>query len=120
MGSNKYYRRYIEKMIAANPVTITITRTTKVDDGFGGIDEQRAMLPPQTVTIYNRKAQREIISDSGATMVYTVASVEKMLAMPDADVMEGDEFTHAGREYRVVFVNDLRGICKQAEVEAIK
>lgn len=120
MGSNKYYRRYIEKMVESNPVDIIITRLTKEDDGFGGVDEQEITLPPQTVTFYNRKARREYVSEAGTTIGFMSSSVEKILATADTDILEKDEFTHTGREYRVSFVNDYMGICKQAEVAVIK
>ncbi len=120
MGNNRYYRRYIEKLIASNPATITITRTTKTDDGYGGSDEQEKTLCPQTVTIYNQKARREIANDSGITVAYALSSVEKLLATSSADIAEGDRFTFAGRKYQVLFVKNYMDICKQAELQVVE
>ena len=118
--NNLYYKKYIEKAINLNPTVITIKRIQKVSDGFGGYIEQEIELPPQTVNIYQKKSQREHISDSGTTIGYYIANTEKMLCMGDADVLEGDKFEANGRKYRVSFINNYFDICKQAELEVIE
>ena len=92
MGSNLYYKRYVEKMIAANPVEIIITRLVKQDDGFGGVITEPVTLPAQTVTLYNRRAMRERVDDSGVHVGTSIARVTKLLAAGDADLQAGDEF----------------------------
>lgn len=118
MGSNRYYRRYIEKMINDNPTVITITRIEKVDDGFGGVIEEEVTIQ-ETVTFYNRRSVREIVDESGKGFALSSVSSEKLLALADTSIREGDIFNHAGREYRVSFLQDYRGICKQAELQVI-
>lgn len=120
MGPNDYYKKYIEKAINANPTTITIKRIKKIPDGFDGWIEEPIELPPQVVSIYQKRAQRERISDSGTTIGYMASNVEKMLCKGDADVKEGDRFEANDREYKVSFVNNFFDICKQAELEVIK
>lgn len=116
----KYYRKYVEKIIQADPTDIIITRIQRIPDGYDGWIEEEVTLPPQTVGIYNKKSHREHMDDSGTTIGYLQSSVEKMLCKHDADVLEGDKFTAKGREYRVTFVNNYLDICKQVELEVIK
>lgn len=117
---NKYYKKYIEKLINTNPVNITIKRTEITDDGFGGKEETTVTLEPQTVTFYDKKAQREVVSDSGVTTAYYASNTVKLLAEGDVDIIEGDMFSHEGRVYRVGFVRSYMDVCKQAELEVVK
>ena len=116
MQGNLYYKKYIEKLINTNPTTITITRVTKTDDGYGGHTETKA-THAVTVTFYDKKAKREIITDYGTT--YTGVSVTKILALGDSNILEGDTFSNNGNEYRVAFVNNYFDICKQIELDVI-
>jgi hypothetical protein len=120
MGSNLYYRRYIEKMIAANPVQIVVTRTVKQDDGFGGVITEPVTLPTQTVTLYNRRTMRERVSDAGVHVGTTISRVTKLLAAGDADLQAGDEFEHGGRTWRVLEPIGYLGVCLQAELEVVE
>lgn len=119
MGAKAYYRRYIERLITANPTNITITRITKVDDGYGGEHEEAVIFPAQTVSIYNKRSVREVVQDAGQVAGSYVSRVTKLLATADADLLEGDEFRHEGKLWSVSFVQDYRGICKQAELEVV-
>lgn len=116
MGSNLYYRRYVEKMIAANPMEIIIKRTVTTDDGFGGTTTEDVTLSAQTVTLYNRRALRASTSDAG---VIVSGTETKLLAAWDADLWADDQFTHGGRTWRVLDPIDYLGICKQAELEVV-
>jgi hypothetical protein len=117
MGSNLYYKKYIEKLINANPANITIKRKTKIDDGYGGsIIEEKEIR--EIVTFYDRKARREVVTDYGTT--YVGVSVTKILAKGDSDIAEGDTFTYEGKIYKVLHVNPYFDICKQIELEVIK
>ena len=120
MKGNLYYKKYIEKLINANPATITIKRKIITDDGFGGKKEETIELEPQTIRIYNKKAQREIVSDTGTIMSYNLSSVLKLLAKGGTDSQEGDTFTWQGKTLKVAFINDYFSICKQGELEVIK
>ena len=117
MGVNLYYKKYIEKLINANPATITIKREIKTDDGYGGsIIEVKEIT--ETVTFYDRKARREVVTDYGTT--YVGVSVTKILAKADSQIIEGDTLTHEGKTYKVLYVKPYLDICKQIELEVIK
>lgn len=120
MGSNLYYRRYVEKMISANPVQIIIKRTVTENDGYGGTIEQEITLTAQTVTLYNRRAMRERADDSGVHVGTTIARVTKLLAAGGVDLQAGDEFKHGGRTWRVLEPIGYLGVCLQAELEVVK
>ena len=114
--ADRYYKKYIEKLINSNPATITIKREIKTDDGYGGsINEEKEITG--TVTFYDRKARREVVTDYGTT--YTGINITKILAKADADIKEGDTFTQEGKKYKVLFVKDYMEICKQIELEVI-
>lgn len=116
MRANLYYRKYIKKLIDSNPANITITRKVKTDDGYGGVITEDVEIPA-TVTFYNKKARREVVTDHGST--YVGVSVTKILAEADADIQEKDTFPHEGKNYKVLFVNPFFDICKQIELEVI-
>lgn len=117
MGVNLYYKKYIEKLIESNPVTITIKRKVKNDDGYGGsIIEEKEVT--ETVTFYDRKARREVVTDYGTS--YVGVSVTKLLVKGDSQIIEGDTFKTNNKEYKVLFVNPYKDICKQIELEVIK
>lgn len=112
--NTRYYKKYIEKLINSNPATITIIRKEETDDGYGGsIIEEKEIT--ETVTFYERKARREVLTDYGPT--YVGVQVTKILAKADADIKEGDTFTQEGKKYKVLFVKDYMEICKQIELE---
>ena len=115
--ADRYYKKYIEKLINSNPTTITIKREIKTDDGYGGsiIDKKKIT---ETVTFYDRKARREVVSDYGTT--YVGINITKILALFSADIIEGDTFEHEGKTYEVLYVKPYFGICKQIELEVIK
>ncbi len=120
MGVNLYHKKYVEKMIKKNPAEIKVTRTILKDTGRGGKKKEVINLDPQTVTIYNKKSQRERINDSGEVIGYMASSIERLLAKHDADIEEGDTFINGHRKYKVTFVNNYMDIYKQAELEVIE
>jgi len=120
MGSSLYYRRYVEKMIAVNPAEIVIKRTVMNDDGFGGTTTEDVTLPAQVVSLYNRRAVRETVNDAGQTIGYHAQRATKLLAAWDADLVDGDQFTHGGRTWRVLDPIDYLGACRQAELEVVR
>lgn len=119
MRGNLYYKKYIEKLINFDPTTIEITRIEKVDDGFQGYTENEIFIT-ETVTIYQKRSNRQFVSDTGVSVGFMATSIEKILTKFDADILEGDTFKANNREYLVTFVNPFIGICKQIEVEVIK
>lgn len=118
--NTRYYKKYIEKVINQDPSTITITRKTITDDGFGGKTEDTVTLEPQTVRIYNKKAQREVISDKGTTTAYYSSTVLKFIAKGNADIKEGDTFKLGEKTLKVAFLDVYMDVCKQGELEVIK
>lgn len=116
MKDNKYYKKYIEKLINADPTTINITRKIETDDGYGGSIIEEIEIN-EKVTFYDRKSRREVVTDYGKT--YTGVSVTKMLATGEADIVKGDTFKVNDTEFKVLFVNDYFDICKQIELEVI-
>lgn len=119
MRGNLYYKKHIEKLINFDPTIINITRIEKTDDGYGGHTETEITIT-ETVTFYEKKANRQTINDKGMVIGYMASSIEKILTKFDADILEGDTFKANGREYLVSFVNPFIGICKQIELEVIK
>lgn len=117
MMADKYYKKYIEKLINSNPTDIVIKRKENDDDGFGG-EIVKDVTINETVTFYDRKARREIVTDYGTT--YVGVSVTKILAKGDADIIKDDKFTVDDTEYKVLFVKPYMDICKQIELEVIK
>ena len=114
--NTRYYKKYIEKLINSNPAIITIIRKEETDDGYGGtVIEEREVS--ETVTFYETKARREVLTDYGVT--YAGAQVTKILAKHDTDIQEGDTFEYEGKKYKVLFVKDYMDICKQIELEVI-
>lgn len=118
--NNRYYRKYIEKMIEQNPTTIEIERIKVIDDGFDGEIKEVVKLEPQIVRLYNKKSQREIVADKGVTIGFMASNTEKLLARHDADIKEGDVFKVDNREYKVLLPKNYMDICVQAELEVIR
>lgn len=119
MGANRYYQKYIEKLINANPADIVLTRIIKEPDGYEGFIEHPVQIS-LAVTFYTKKAPRSTIQEKGVVVTNLVSAVNKILAKGDADIQEGDTFEYGGWKYQVGFINTYLGICKQAEVEVIE
>ncbi|MCQ4921557.1 hypothetical protein NE686_00545 [Tissierella carlieri] len=119
MGSNLYYKKYIEKLIDSDPTNIVITRIEKISDEYKGYIEKPIEIT-ETVTFYQKKSNRQTVNESGVVIGYMATSIEKILAKGNANILEGDTFKASGREYKVSFVNSYLDICKQIELEVIK
>lgn len=117
--AGKYYKKYIEKLIDYDPITINITRVKKIDNGFKGYTENKIELT-EVITFYQKRSNRQTITDTGVSVGYMATSIEKILTKFDADILEGDTFKANGREYKVSFVDPFIGMCKQIELEVIK
>lgn len=114
--NNKYYKKYIQKLISTNPTVIDITRIEKIPDGYGGYTE-KPIRTVATVTFYEKQARREFVSESGTT--YTGVNVTKVLADDSTDLQKDDTITAAGVKYKVLLVKEYFDICKQVEVEVV-
>ena len=110
-----YYKYYIDRLIAVEPATITLTRPVERDNGFKGKTITMSTVGPLVARIYTPKNRPVRYADQGQHITTT----EKILTKGDADIQEGDRFTTGGVEYRVAFVRDYFGICKQAEIEVV-
>lgn len=112
----KYYQKHVDKLIKFNPTNISITRTSKVSDGYGGYNPTTETIEG-TVSFYDKRGRREVITDIGTT--YTGISITKILTRHDLDIKAGDTFFVDNVEYKVYFVKEFKGICKQIELEVI-
>jgi hypothetical protein len=102
-------RRYIAK----NPSDVVFTHRTRVPDGAGGNTYSEAAVPAQRVRLIATapSAAVERITSTGETMLTEYS----ILAMPDADIDEGDTFMHDGNRYEVVVVLVIGKYEKRAE-----
>lgn len=114
-----YYKKYIKGMIEHNPTVITIQRTGKIDNGYGGTTTGDLDPFDLSVMIYKKRSNREVIDTSGEIVGYAASGTWKLLATGDADIKRGDTFTADGIDFKVAFVNDFYGICKQVDLEAV-
>lgn len=91
-----------ERLIAENPVAITIHRVEYVDDGAGGRVKMEADLPAFTGRLMPSR-QNTVEASSEAGSVTTAAWI--LLSPWDADLRAGsdveDTFTANGRRYRI-------------------
>lgn len=117
MVGKEYYKKHIDRLINFNPYSITFNRVIEIDNGYGGYTTSPATAE-NTVTLYDRKTRREVISDYGIS--YSGVGVTKILAKGDADILKDDTFELEGSQYKVLIVKDYFGICKQVEMEVIK
>ena len=116
MTSNlNYYKYYIDRLIAVEPVTITLKRPVERDNGFKGKTATISSVGALVGRIYTPKNRTARYADLGQH----TSTTEKILTKGDADIQEGDRFTVGSVEYRVAFVRDYFGICKQAEIEVV-
>lgn len=115
--NDRYYKKYIEKLILDEPTEITIKRLVEESDGYGGVITEEINIDVIT-RFYDKNGRREVITDYGRT--YTGVSVTKMLTKADADIIKGDKFKVDGVEFKVFHVDEYRGICKQVELEVIQ
>lgn len=114
-----YYKQYIKDMIGHNPTIITIKRTEEQGNGYGGTVDVELDPFDLTVMVYKKRSNREVIDTSGMIVGYAASGTWKLLASGDADIKRGDTFTADGTSFKVAFVNDFYGICKQVDLEAV-
>jgi len=99
LAENSVQRSLTAAFIAADPLTVTLTRRLRVRNDAGGYDEATTNLPPQTVRLIpssDRTPQIETADGRNSLPVFT------LLAMPDADLKIGDTFRLSdGCEYQL-------------------
>lgn len=108
-------RALVDRQIARNPATITLQRMAEVDDRAGGTYRVTVSVPPQAVRIFMTASS----SAKDAMGVGGHVQIQRwgLLASWDADIREGDTFTHGGRLYRV---HALTQVSTGGEVTAIQ
>jgi hypothetical protein len=95
-------RRQVEAEIKSDPVNITISRRTKVDDGAGGWTwSNPTTLDPQEVTITTAKRR---LSDmlQNTELGDVVRAPYVVIARHDADIRRDDEFLWNGDHFKVI------------------
>lgn len=117
MEGNKYYKRYIKKLINFNPTDITIKRNLKIDDGYGGHKEYIQTIS-ETVAFYERKTRKEIVTNDGIS--YTGVNVTKILTEFTTNIIKGDKIIVGDMKYKVLYVKPYFDICNQIELEVIE
>lgn len=102
IGELMAQRNLTKYFIAADPISLVLTRTPKVSDGAGGLKNGTPVaLTAQTV---------RLIPLQDATQQRTTADGKQVLPQYmlmgeyNADIARGDTFVIAGRRYEVVFV----------------
>ena len=111
-------------IIAQNPASIIITRTSKVSDGAGGYTTSESTLDSQDVRIYAKQSRTLSIDDGG----WHSERVVKMLCKYNADVEaesanNKDTFTYGTKTYKIYSVKDIytKGsiVFKELELEQL-
>ena len=119
MNNSFYYRKFIEDIIEKDKININIIRVTKEPDGYGGHTETEETIS-EGVRLYKSGAKRVVVNDMGVIIGHQGYSQEKILALPEADIREGDTFTVGNRQYKVKYVQQYFNICKQIDLEVVK
>jgi hypothetical protein len=113
-------------IIAQNPASIVITRTTRTRNSIQGFDEATTTLTAQTVRIYAKLRYTKIVNVNEAG--WTVRKTQRMIAKYNADLKaesEGflDKFSYNSKTYKIVDVQDILTqnyvVFRQCEIEEI-
>jgi hypothetical protein len=101
--------RLIRAFVRSEPITVELQRPRRVTTDSGGLrSDGFDLIPPQVfrLTPFKRRLTLEWGFTKEGERVHLVEWV--LVGEPDADVQEGDEFTHQNYIYRVEFVSDHR------------
>lgn len=110
-----YLVKQTRQFIAEDPFALALTRITREDDGAGGyVDGPPTPVAAQTVRLVpaNPNAASETRTVGGETL----KTMYSIVAMPDADIQEGDSFQVNGARHEVVIVLNIGGYEVRAEV----
>jgi len=117
-------RNQQSNIIAQNPASIVITRTSKVSDGGGGWTDSTEDLDSQDIRIYSKRTRLLVIDDGG----YHSIRITKAVAKYDADILKKsatneDKFTHDSKNWRVFDVINMKTkdeiVFKELELEQL-
>lgn len=117
--NNKHYIKEIQKIIDIDKVELNLSRVEKTSDGYGGYTTIKKNINV-IGRLYNKRSVRELSDVKGEYIGLSALAAEKLLTLSNADVKKGDTFTLHDRDYRVHFVNDYLGLCKQIELEVVE
>jgi hypothetical protein len=110
-----YLVKQTRQFIAEDPTVINLTRTARNSDGAGGwTPGAPTPVAAQTVRLVpsNPSTGSEVRTVSGEVLKTTYSIV----AMPDANIQEGDSFMVDGFRHEVVIVLGIGGYEVRAEV----
>ena len=93
-------RHYISALIAHNPTSISLTRHTVSDAGYGAGVDTASSISAQTFRMELLPRPVVRYSDTGDALVATVW----MLGEYAADIQPGDTFTIDSQTYEVIYV----------------
>lgn len=116
--NNGYYKRYISKLIALAPTTLTQTKITKTPDGYNGFTTTKEIIPI-VVGLYKNRKSMAIVQESGLVVSGSNVSI-KALGEGDLEIAEGDILSSSSHKYKVSFVHRYFGICTQLELDVIE
>ena len=103
------------QFINESPTTIALSRVERNDDGAGGtIDGNPIPVEPQTVRIIpaNPSSASEVRTVSGEVL----KTQYSIVALPDADIREGDSLLINGARHEVAIGINIGGYELRAEV----
>lgn len=107
----KQTRQYIHE----DPTEVTLERTTRTADGAGGwVDGDPTPVDPQTVRLVpaNPNAGNEVRTVGGEVL----KTQYSIVAMPDADIVEGDALMIGTARHEVAVVLGIGGYELRAEL----
>jgi hypothetical protein len=97
-----------------------------VDDGAGGVirpDDADTALDPQVFWFWEAAPVAHIARGSNFQQIIgmgqRITTNYVLLGLPDADVLQDDEFDYGGYSYKVAFLHDDRRFQTIAEVERV-
>lgn len=98
-------REQTEQFIDQNPISVTLSRNVRIDDGAGGGTVSSTPLPPQKMRFVpqSRLVSVERRNVAGAK----VKPDMNLIALWNADIQRGDTFTWQGMTMEVVWVNKI-------------
>ena len=95
-------RSAISTLIAQDAISVTFTRATAVSDSYGGYDYTESSITSQTFRLVRYPSPIEVATTGGRT----ISANGLLVCQYNADVEQGDRFTHEDWTYEVVGVRE--------------
>ena len=115
MSEAEIHAAVTDAWIVSDPVSLALTRETRVPDGAGGYTDTEVNLPPQTFRM-DRSTNQSVQFVTAITGV-SVPLRFRLVGQPDADIQDGDRFTIEGVDFEVTLVHRESFGRTAAEVE---